>query len=235
MLHPMLPRGASVWHWGMHTHPARSPRGSSAPSLKNQALTTKLKWIPPRRGDTGMLTAQLWCRCRWMLHQSSSKASSVLIQVLFGKTDIPECKRNLQFTRIKPFPWTAAKLLSTCYTFSNIFGLAKAGKRCMLSVSISLLCFHWHFLSKWPLMEISTSPLSLEYRIWCGCISRLRARGSERVRSTPSEFLVLGNCRKSANFPKLQTLISLSSRNRFRWFKRQSCEIFRGQRVGELG
>lgn len=142
MLHPMLPRGASVWHWGMHAHPARSPRGSSAPSLKNQALTTKLKWIPPRRGDTGMLTAQLWCRCRWMLHQSSSKASSVLIQVLFGKTDIPECKRNLQFTRIKPFPWTAAKLLSTCYTFSNTFGLAKAGKRCMLSVSISLLCFH---------------------------------------------------------------------------------------------
>ena len=56
-----------------------------------------------------------------MLHQSSSKASSVLIQVLFGKTDIPECKRNLQFTWIKPFPWTAVKLLSTCYTFSNTF------------------------------------------------------------------------------------------------------------------
>jgi len=39
-------------------------------------------------------------------------------------------------------------------------------------------------------MEISTAPLSLECRIWYGCIYRLRARGSERVRSTPSEFLV---------------------------------------------
>jgi len=40
-------------------------------------------------------------------------------------------------------------------------------------------------------MEISTPPLSLGYRIWYGCISRLRARGSERDRSTPSEFQVL--------------------------------------------
>ena len=41
-------------------------------------------------------------------------------------------------------------------------------------------------------MEISTAPLSLEYQIWYGCISRLRARGSERDRSTPSGYLVVG-------------------------------------------
>ena len=72
-------------------------------------------------------------------------------------------------------------------------------------------------------MEILTAPLSLECQIWYGCISHLRARGSERVRSTPSEFLVFEKVAEnllfiadiSVNFPKLQTLITLSSLNQF--------------------
>ena len=59
-------------------------------------------------------------------------------------------------------------------------------------------------------MEILTAPLSLEYRIWYGFISRLRARGSERVRSTPSEFLVFRKVAENLlliaeNQPKFQT------------------------------
>ena len=91
-------------------------------------------------------------------------------------------------------------------------------------------------------MEILTASLSLEYQIWFGCISRLRARGSERDWSTPSGFLVgkvAENLQYNADFqqtfPKLQTLLTLSSLNRFGRFERQSCEIFRRQRVGELG
>ena len=65
-----------------------------------------------------------------------------------------------------------------------------------------------HFLSKWPLMEISTTPLSLECQIWYGCISRLRARGSERVRSTPSGFLSLEMLQIFCN--KLQKISNIS-------------------------
>jgi len=49
-------------------------------------------------------------------------------------------------------------------------------------------------------MEISTAPLSLEYQIWYDCISRLRARGSERDRSTPSGFLIVGKIAENLQY-----------------------------------